>query len=167
MRYHRDAPAAEGFSRRTAPHVAIRASGIRTPFDGCEIQGGYGHRWPDKLDSHSAIEIPFTEQGRRFFADRAAARDLALFLSRNGGMRQMRREPTAMFAGWLRNRFGPRVVELQSRSAYPPLGRIGYWVGDSSILFRRVSPTGRIFTVVIGEKGGIASENVRPLAFVY
>jgi len=167
MRYHRDAPAELGFSRTTRPRVAIRTYGLSTPFDGCEIQGGYGHLLPDKLGSHSAIEIPFTGAGRRFFADRAAARDLALFLSRTTGMRQMRREPTAVFAEWLRNRFSPRVVEPQSQSASPPHGRIGYRVTESRVLFRRVSSTGRVFTIVVGENGGIASENVRPLAFVY
>ncbi len=167
MRYHQDAPAGLGFSRTTRPRVAIRTFGLRTPFDGCEIQAGYGHRWPDKLDSHSAIEIPFTAAGRRFFADRAAARDLALFLTRTAGMDQMRREATAVFAEWLRDRFSPRVVELRSRSASPPRGRIGYWVADSTVLFRRKSSTGRVFTVVVGKDGGIASENVRPLAFVY
>jgi hypothetical protein len=167
MRYHRDAPASNGFSYLTGPRVAIRTFGIRRPFDGCEIQGGYGHRWPDKLDSHSAVEIPFTAAGRRFFADRAAARDLALFLSRNAGIRQMRREPTAVFTGWLRKRFSPRVVELPSSSASPPQGRIGFRTTGSTVLFRRVSSTGHVFTVVVGEKGGIATENVRPLAFVY
>jgi hypothetical protein len=167
MRYHRDAPAAAGFSRRTAPDAAIRAFGVRTPFDGCEIQGGYGHRWPDKLDSHSAVEIPFTGAGRRFFADRAAARDLALFLTRTTRMRQMRREPTTVFAQWLRNRFSPRVVELRSPSTSPPQGRIGYRVTDSGVLFRRVSSTGRVFTIVVGPNGGIRSENVKPLAFVF
>jgi hypothetical protein len=167
MRYHQEAPAELGFSRTTRPRVAIRTFGLRRPFDGCEIQGGYGHRWPDKLDSHSAIEIPFTGAGRRFFADRAAARDLALFLTRTAGMRQMRREPTAVFAEWLRGRFSPKVVELESRSASPPGGRIGYRATDSRILFRRVSSTGRVFTVVVGKNGGVASENVRPLSFVY
>jgi len=167
MRYHRDAPAELGSSLTSRPRVAVRVSGVSTPFDGCEIQGVYGHRWPDKLDSHSAIEIPFTGAGRRFFADRAAARDLALFLTRTAGMRQMRREPTAVFAEWLRNRFSSRVVELQSQSASPPQGQIGYWVTDAKVLFRRVSSTGRVFTIVVGENGGIAKENVRPLAFVY
>ena len=156
-----------GQEARFQPTVGFRVFGIGTPFDGCEIQGGYGHRWPDKLGSHSAVEIPFTAAGRRFFTDRAAARDLALFLTRTPGMRHMRRAPTATFAQWLHNRFSPRVVELQSPSTSPPHGRIGYRVTDSGVLFRRVSPTGRVFTIVIGPKGGARSENVRPLAFIY
>jgi hypothetical protein len=167
MRYHRVAPAANGFTYTTRPRVAIRTFGIRRPFDGCEIQAGYGHRWPDKLDSHSAVEVPFTDAGRRFFTDRAAARDLALFLWRTPGIRQIRRESTATFVQWLRGRFSPRVVELRSPAASPAPGRIGYRVTDSGVLFRRVSPAGRGFTVVVGEKGGIASENVKPLAFVF
>jgi hypothetical protein len=167
MRYHRNVPASNGFSYETEPTVAIRTFGIRRPFDGCEIQAGYGRLWPDKLGFHSAVEVPFTAAGRRFFSDRAAARDLALFLWRTPGIRQIRRESTPAFAHWLRDRFTPRVVELPSSSASPPPGRIGYRVTDSGVLFRRLSPTGRVFTVVVGEKGGVLSENVKPLAFVF
>jgi hypothetical protein len=167
MRYHRDAPASNGFTYTTQPRVAIHTFGIRRPFDGCEIQAGYGRLWPDKLGFHSVVEVPFTDAGRRFFTDRAAARDLALFLWRTPGIRQIRHESTAAFAQWLRGRFSPRVVELPSPSASPPPGRIGYRVTDSGVLFRRVSSTGRVFTVVVGQKGGILSENVKPLAFVF
>jgi len=47
---------------------AIRLYGVGTPFDGCEIQGGYGHVWPDRLSSHSAVEVAFTPAARRYFA---------------------------------------------------------------------------------------------------
>lgn len=167
MRYHRDAPASNGFSYTTRPRVAIRTFGIRKPFDGCEIQAGYGRLWPDKLGSHSAVEVPFTEAGRRFFADRAAARDLALFLTRTPGVRKIRREGTGVFAQWLRDHSNPRVVGLPTPGASPPRGRIGYRVTDTGVLLRRVSPTGRVFTIVVGPKGGLLSENVKPLAFAF
>jgi hypothetical protein len=51
-----------------------------TPVDGCEIQGDYGHTWPDRNNSHSPIEVAFSERGRRYFEDRAAARDLGIFI---------------------------------------------------------------------------------------
>ena len=73
-------------ARRYQPRLALRIAGLPVPFDGCEIQASYGHRWPDRFDSHSAVEVAFTERARRYFDDRAAARDLALFV-RSGEMR--------------------------------------------------------------------------------
>jgi len=155
-----------GQSARFQPTVGFRLFGVGTPLDGCEIEGGYGHRWPDKLDGHSAIEVPFSEAGRRFFEERAAARDLALFV-RTGAMRRLRRTSPPLTAADLRRHFGPRIAALPSRTADPPRGTIGHWVDGSSVLFRRVSSTGRRFEVVVGPGGGIRSENVKPLAFVF
>ncbi len=72
--------------------VGFTVTGSRGPFDGCEIDSSRGHRWPDALGSHSPVELPFTAKGRAYFADRAAARDLALFV-RSGRMQRIRREP--------------------------------------------------------------------------
>ena len=91
MQYHQDAPAEFGFAPRTIIGSTIQISGLPTPYDGCEIQGSYGHLWPDSNGSHSAVEIAFTARGRHFFADRAAARDLALFV-RSRRMQQIRTE---------------------------------------------------------------------------
>jgi len=155
-----------GQAGRLQPTVGFRVFGIGTPLDGCEIQGGYGHRWPDRLGAHSVIEVPFTEAGHRFFEERAAARDLALFV-RSGAMRQLRRSSPPLTAAELTRQFGARIAALPSRSAAPPEGAIGYWVDGSSVFFRRMSPTGRRFEVVVGPNGGVRSENVEPLAFVF
>ena len=69
-----------GNEARFTPKVGFDVNGVGTPFDGCDIEGSAGHLWPDKNGSHSVVEIAFTTAGRNFFADRAAARDLALFV---------------------------------------------------------------------------------------
>ena len=88
--YHRDVPAELLFARQTLRGNAIRIFGLARPYDGCEVEGGYGHTWPDRNHSHSAVEIALTPRGRRYFADRAAARDLAL-LVRSHAMQKIRR----------------------------------------------------------------------------
>jgi hypothetical protein len=81
MRFHEETP----FSAMVSPNAmrgnAILLNGLAPPYDGCEIQGAYGQAWPDRNRSHSAVEIAFTARGRAFFADRAAARDLGLFVT--------------------------------------------------------------------------------------
>jgi hypothetical protein len=155
-----------GQEARFQPTVGFRAFGIDTPFDGCEVRGGYGHIWPDRLGNHSVIEVPFSEAGRHFFEDRAAARDLAIFLSR-GAMAKLRRRSPPLSAAELERQFGTRIAALGSRDAAPPAGMIGYWVEGSRTVFRRASSTGHEFEVVVGPNGGVRSENVRPLAFVF
>ncbi|MBA3375590.1 MAG: hypothetical protein H0U00_07225 [Actinobacteria bacterium] len=165
MRYHRDAPAELGFSRTMLPRVAIRTFGLRTPFDGCEIQGGYGHRWPDRNRSHSAVEIAFTDRGRRFFADRAAARDLALFV-RSRNMHEIRKLKGYSLRTALRRRYGDAIDELPSTTAPLPPRRIGYVIRPDGVTFVERSTTGRRFSVVI-TRGRIARQNVKPLGFVF
>jgi hypothetical protein len=136
-----------GIEGRLAPTVALRYFGVRPPWDGCEIQGEYGHRWPDRFGSHSAVELPFTAVGRRWFSDRAAARDLALFV-RSRRMHELRKETGAVFARDL-------------RAAYPSLGRIRY----------RLTPTGVTFSEgrfrVVVSHGRIVRQNLKPYAFVF
>ena len=66
MPYHEDAPAEFGYMRTTLPRVAIRTFGIPKPFDGCEIQGAYGHVWPDRNGSHTAVEISIPHFRNKF-----------------------------------------------------------------------------------------------------
>jgi len=153
MAYHEDAPAELGFMRTTLPRVAIRTFGVTTPFDGCEIEGAYGHRWPDRNGSHSAVEIAFDARARRFFADRAAARDLALFV-RSRTMHRLRELPLRELVAALVERYG--------RSP----GRIHYAIRAGSVVFSEQSSTRRRFVVVV-RNGRIARENVKPLAFVF
>jgi hypothetical protein len=80
MRYHQVVPFELGTAPQTHRAGRIRLGGLPLPVDGCEVQEGYGHVWPDPHGYHSAVEIAFTARTRRFFADRAAARELALFV---------------------------------------------------------------------------------------
>jgi len=154
MPYHEDVPAELGFMRTTLPHVAIRTFGVPTPFAGCEVQGSYGHVWPDRNGSHSAVEIAFGERARRFFADRAAARDLALF-ARSRTMHRLRRLPPGELEAALVRRYGRA-----------PWGRIRFAIRNGGATFSERSPTGRRFVVVV-RNGRIVRENVKPFAFVF
>ncbi len=141
-----------GVEGRFASKAAVRYFGLGHPLDGCEIQGSYGHSWPDRLGSHSAVEVPFTGAGRRYFADRAAARDLALFV-RSRRVQRIRREP------------GP-ALERELKAAYPNLRRIRYRLTPTGVTFGETSPTGRRFEVVVS-KGRIVRQNLEPYAFVF
>jgi hypothetical protein len=132
----------------------------RGPYDGCEVDGYYGHRWPDRFGSHSLVEIAFTPRARRYFADRATARDLAL-LVRSRRMQQLRRDPAAIASA-----YGSALVRLSSRTAFAPVGRIGYWTGDGGVTFGETSPTGLRFYVRV-ESGRIVRQNLGSLAFVF
>jgi hypothetical protein len=137
-----------------------------TPIDACEITAGYGQRWPGKLGYHSFIEMPFTEAGRRFFEDQAAARDVSFF-TRLTEMERLRRTSSHLSAEEVRKSFGSSIAALPSRAATPPSGKIGYWADSSGLLLRRVSSTGRRFEVVIGPKGGVVAHNLKPYAITF
>lgn len=79
MRYHEATPLELGYAPQ-AHGDRIDLGGLKTPVDGCEVQSGRGHTWPDPYGYHAAVEIPFTARGRRWLADRAATRELALFV---------------------------------------------------------------------------------------
>jgi hypothetical protein len=148
-----------------APSVGLRFAGVGTPFDGCELQGGYGHTWPDALRSHSAAEIALTPAGRRYFAERAAARDLALFV-RSRRMHELRKLTGSRLVNALLGTYGGRIAQLRSLSAKPGAHRVGYVPTATGATFVEWSPTGRRFTVTV--KGGkIVRENLKPYAFVF
>jgi hypothetical protein len=147
----------------SAPTVGARYFGLQTPFDGCEIQGSYGHRWPDRFASHSPVEIAFTERGRRYYEDRAAARDLAL-LVRSARVQQIRKLEPASAAERLLDEYA--IDELDTRTMRPAAGRIGVFAGDGELVLRRVATTGRVFEIEIAD-GRIARENVSPFTKVF
>lgn len=150
------------FSGRFAPSIAVRIFGLSPPWDGCEIQGSSGHRWPDRNGSHSAVEIPLTDKGRRYFDDRAAARDLALFV-RTAKMQRIRKLTGAPILAAL-SRYP--VVRLASTASSPALGKIGYALTPDGVTFVERSPTGRRFFVEIGHRR-IVRKNLKPYAFVF
>jgi hypothetical protein len=149
-----------GFSGVLQPTAGFRFNGLGKPFDGCYLSGYYGHRWPGKLDNHHVVELAFTDAGRRYFEDRAAAYGLALF-ARSPAMFRLRRHPPPLTVAELRREFGSRIAALPSRDALPPRGMIGYRVDGSNVVLRRVSSSGRRLEIVIGANGGVRSENIR------
>ena len=154
-----------GFSGALAPNVGLRFENVGAPFDGCELQGGYGHTWPDPLRSHSAAEIPFTPAGRRFFADRAAARDLALFV-RSRRMHEIRKLTGRRLVAALTAAYGDHIVRLTGSGAGLEADRIGYVPTSAGVTFVESSPTGRRFVVTI-RKGRIVRQNLKPYAFTF
>ncbi len=121
-------------------------------FDGCEIDSTRGHRWPDALSSHSPVELAFTSKARAYFADRAAARDLALFV-RSGRMQRIRHEPGKELLRELNAAYGPALAR----------SRIRFALGPHGITFSETSTTGKTFTVVV-RNGRIVHSNVEPYA---
>jgi hypothetical protein len=149
---------------RFADKVGVRFNNLG-PLDGCEIQGSYGHRWPDKLGSHSAVEFAFTTRAQRYFSDRAAARDLALFV-RTKEMQRIRRLDPAALTQELASRYSGQIVALTGQEARPPAGKIGYWIGPEQTVFSRISDTGRRLYVEIKD-GRIDRHNLEKLAKVF
>ncbi|MDX6411132.1 MAG: hypothetical protein QOE91_648, partial [Gaiellaceae bacterium] len=147
-----------GFPQLFARSGAIRVYGLPHPWDGCEIGGSYGHLWPDRNGAHAAVEIPLTEKGRRYFADRAAARDLALFV-RTHGVKRFRSETGAALARDL-GRY-PVV-----RSTSPPFGKIGWAPTASGVTFVERSPTGRRFSVEVRD-GKVVRTSLKGYALVF
>jgi hypothetical protein len=150
------------FSGRFAPSAAVRLFGLSPPLDGCEIQGSYGHRWPDRNGSHSAVEIPLTDTGRRYFADRVAARDLALFVRTAKVQRVRKLTGAALVAGLSRY----PIVRLGSALSSPPLGKIGYALEPDGVVFVERSASGHRFEVEVRHRR-IVKQNLKPYAFVF
>lgn len=149
IRYHEDAPFEIGGERLgIARGNRIALEGLAAPYDGCEVEGGYGHTWPDRNGSHSAVEIAFTPRARRFFADRAAARDLALYVRsrRHHGL--------------------GGIKAIASPSAPLPANTIGYVPSGTGTTYVERSTTGKRFEVTVrGAK--VVRQNVKPYAFVF
>lgn len=150
---------------RWRPPVGFRVVGIPTPFDGCDIQGTYGHRWRDQYGAHSLVEIPLTDRGRRYFADRAAARDLSLFV-RSRKTEDLRKLTGPGLVAALRRAYGDRIIVLPRSDAAPPLGVVGVHTSGARTVFSERSSTGDRLYVGF-ENGKIVGQNLRGLAFVF
>jgi hypothetical protein len=146
-----------GILLRFAPSGQVSVWAER-PFDGCEIQGGYGHHWRDRYGTHSAAEVPFDAVGRRFFAERATARDLAN-LVRSASFRTLRKKGPAPSAATVVARFGSPIAALRSPGERPPPGRIGYWARGNRAVLSEIAPTGTRFFIVLVD-GHVAQSNV-------
>jgi hypothetical protein len=88
-----------GFSTPFRPRISILVLGhfrrgerprpMSPPFDACELGLGQGRNQLPRFGFHGPVEIPLTERGRRFFEERAAAREITTF-ARVGAMRRAR-----------------------------------------------------------------------------
>jgi hypothetical protein len=136
-RYHEVAPFGIFYAAQARHGTAIDLNGVAAPYDGCEVQATYGRTWPDRLGSHAAVEIAFTARARRYFADRAAARDLALF-----------------------------VRARKHHHAVAPPARIRIRRNGAETTFLERSPTGRAFSVTL-RGSHVVRQNVRPFALVF
>lgn len=145
-----------GQDGRFAPTVGFQVTGVGTPFDGCDIEGSAGHLWPDRDGSHSVVEIAFTPAARVFFADRAAARDLALFV-RSRRVHTIRSEQPTKALHDLRAAYGKRLSHSRIRIKA---------LSATELEFSERSTTGKTFIVIV-RNGRIVKKNVSPYAFVF
>jgi hypothetical protein len=145
-----------GQEGRFANRIGYQLNGVGTPLDGCEVQASIGHRWPDQFGNHAAVEIPLSPAGRRFFADRAAARDLALFV-RSSHMQQLRKQPAVQARRNIEAVYGHNLARSPIRVTV---------INMTTIRFSETSTTGRQFNVTV-RKGRISNENLKPYGFVF
>jgi hypothetical protein len=117
------------------------------------------------------VEVPLTERGRRFFTERAAARDLAYFV-RSPRIKALRRAlkrnagAALPLSREVARRFPSRVVALPSATALPPGGRIGVWSDGKRRLVATRAVGGRRLFVEL-RSGRIGRHNLEQLAFVF
>lgn len=145
----------DGASGRFSDSIGLTLNNVGR-LDGCEVDTGRGHRWPDKLDSHSPIEIAFTRKGRAYFDNRAAARDLALFI-RSRHMQQLRKKPATQAKRDILNTYGQALAHSPIKITVR---------NPATLQFSERSSTGKTFTVTV-HNGRITAENIKPYAFVF
>jgi hypothetical protein len=116
------------------------------PYDGCTLTGMYGHTWNDAHGTHDAVEVPLTPRGRRYFAERATARDIE-WLTRARVFYDIRYGVANVDAAGAARRLGPHVIALDGPQATPPVGKLGIWIGSNRrIVLVERAPTGRRFS---------------------
>ena len=135
------------------------------PFDGCEASSQVGHIWPDRLGSHAAAEIPLTARGRLYFTDRAAARDLGLFIH-SARLRDAWTPGGKQLVTRLPAKFGTQLTHLPSPAAPLAPGRVGYGLVPNGATFVETSPTGKRFAVTIAHRQ-ITHQNLAPYTTAY
>jgi hypothetical protein len=133
-----------GVTRPFTTIVRVRLYGGTTaPFDGCTATGAYGHTWNDAHGTHDAVEVPLTPRGRRYFAERAAARDIA-WLARARIFRNIRYARGPLSTTEVVRRLGDHTLPLATPDATPPIGKLGIWLGaENRIVLVERATTGR------------------------
>jgi hypothetical protein len=158
------------FSDELYANLSAAPAAPKPPWDGCEIHGSYGNRWNDGHDRHAPVEIAFNERATRFFAERAAARDLAYFVHSpqlaaiRTAMKRSAKAPTS----WaIARRYPSRVIALQHLSDVVPSGNVGVWSNGSDLIVasERASDGTRLYTDLPG--GRIGKNNLHELTFVF
>jgi hypothetical protein len=144
-----------GQGGRFAPKVGFELNGVGRPVDGCQVEASIGRTWPDRLHNRAAVEIPLTAAGRSYFADRQAARDLALFV-RSRRMHGIRKEPTHQAKVDILRVYGKQLAKRP----------ITITATDRALTIAERSTTGRTFSIAI-RNGRIAAQNLKPYAFVF
>ena len=158
-------------TRPQPPYATVDpATEAKPPFDGCLVSGSYGRRWNDPRSQHSPAEIAFTADGKRFFDERAVARDLALFVRSPklaAARRALKQGGDAPAASALTRGLPARVLALAERGRLPAAGEIGVWSDrrDTIEVSARSSAGKRLFIELRG--GRIARHNLEGLAFVF
>jgi hypothetical protein len=148
-----------GVTRDYGPLISARlgampGAAFLPPYDGCTLTGLYGHTWGDAHGTHDAVEVPLTSRGRRWFAERAVARDLQ-WLARARAFYDIRYGVVQVDAAGAAKRLGPHVVVLRAPQATPAVGKLGIWMGPNRrIVLVERTPTGRRFYVEL--RRGIA-----------
>jgi hypothetical protein len=125
--------------------LGARAAPV-APFDGCTTMASYGHTWNDAHGTHDTIEIPLTARGRRFFSERATARDIA-WLARARVFHDIRYARQPLSTNQVVRHLGSHVVPLSSPKATPPTGKLGIWVGEPRhiVLVERATTGRRLY----------------------
>jgi hypothetical protein len=158
-------------TRPQPPYATVDpATEAKPPFDGCLVSGSYGRRWNDPRGQHSPAEIAFTATGKRFFDERAVARDLAMFVRSPklvAARRSLKRGSIAPAAAALTRGLPVRVVALAERGRLPAAGEIGVWSnhGDTIEVSARSAAGKRMFIEL--RDGRIVRHNLEGLAFVF
>ena len=145
-----------GFEGALAAKVGLTMNGVGAPIDGCDVEAPVGRTWPDRLHNRAAVQIPLTTAGRSFFADRAAARDLALFV-RSRHMHQLRKEPAASARAAIEAAYGRLLARSPIRITVPD---------PATLRFSERSSTGKQFQVTV-RNGRITSQNLKPYGLVF
>ena len=101
--------------------------------------GSIGRTWPDRLHNRAAVEIALSSAGRRYLADRQAARDLALFV-RSRRMHQLRKEPAVQAKRDIETAYGRQLAKSQIKVAV---------IDSATIRVSEQSTTGKTFTVTV------------------
>jgi hypothetical protein len=155
-------------SGRFAQRLRFQWEQVVAPYDGCELGGLYGHRWNDAFGTRDAVEIWLTPNGRHFFNDRAAARDLAYFV-RSARVQRIRLSSDPLSGlQRLTRRYPGRVVQVPSSRTGVGKDVIGFWIGRTTIVFTATSSTGRRL-FVLAKRGSyrLPAKNLGDLAFVF